>query len=136
MENKSDTTQPHKPRGTEFFSSQKIINDATHSIHGFYLFGKIEGVDFTVEGKLQDGTKYGNSLKLKFSQAVPTLKDLNGISVQILVYKTQTIVINCESKDELSQLVSDYSSKVGQNVVIELNVPDNQKFKALSIKSY
>lgn len=68
-------------------------------------------------------------LKLKFSQAVPTLKDLNGISVQILVYKTQTIVINCESKDELSQLVSDYSSKVGQNVVIELNVPDNQNLK-------
>lgn len=136
METKSDSTQLHKLRGTEFFSSQKVIKDATHSIHGFYLFGKIEGVDFTVEGKLQDGTKYGNSLKLKFSQAVPTLKDLNGSLVQILVYKTQTIVINCESKDELSKLVTDYSSKVGENVVIELNVPDNQKFKALSINSY
>lgn len=136
METNTNPKELHRPRGTQYFAEQKSIKDGLHSIHGFYLFGKIEGVDFTVEGKLQDGTKYGNSLKLKFSQAVPQTKDLNGVAVQILVYKSQTIVINCESKDELSKLVNEYSSKVGENVVIELNVPDNQKFKALSINSY
>lgn len=136
METTNNPKELHRPRGTQYFAEQKAIKDGLHSIHGFYLFGKIEGVDFTVEGKLQDGTKYGNSLKLKFSQAVPQTKDLNGVAVQILVYKSQTIVINCESKDELSKLVNEYSSKVGENVVIELNVPDNQKFKALSINSY
>ncbi len=123
-------------RGTEFFATQKNIQEASQHIHGLFLFGKIEGVDFTVEGKLQDGTKYGNSIKLKFAQAVSQNKDLNGVNVPIVSYRTQTIVINCDSKEELADLVSEYTNKLGKNVSIELNVPDNQKFKALSIHSY
>jgi len=123
-------------RGTEFFATQKNIQEASQLIHGLFLFGKIEGVDFTVEGKLQDGTKYGNSIKLKFAQAVSQIKDLNGVNVPIVSYRTQTIVINCDSKEELADLVSEYTNKLGKNVAIELNVPDNQKFKALSIHSY
>ncbi len=122
--------------GISLFTSNSEIKKNTQNLHGFYLFGKIEGVDFTVEGKLQDGTKYGNSLKLKFAQAVQTNKELNGVIMPVTVFKSQTIVINCESKDELSKLVTEYSSKVGKDVVIELNIPDNQKIKTLNISTF
>lgn len=122
--------------GINLFTNNPEIKKNIQNLHGFYLFGKIEGVDFTVEGKLQDGTKYGNSLKLKFAQATQTTKELNGISVPVTVFKSQTIVINCDTKDELSKLVSEYSSKVGKDVVIELNIPDNQRIKTLNISTF
>ncbi len=136
MENITNPKELHRPRGTQYFAEQKSIKDAMHSIHGFYLFGKIEGLDFTVEGKMEDGTKYGNTLKLKFSQAVPATKQLGNDTVQILVYKSQLIKIPCDSKDHLAEMVKEYTSQIGKNVVIELNVPDNQNYKALSINSY
>lgn len=136
METTTNPKELHRPRGTEFFSQQKVIKDALHSIHGLFLFGKIEGVDFTVEGS-NDTMKWGNSLKLKFAQAIPSTKVLNAVSYQILIYKSQTIVIKADSKDELSQLVAEYSAKVGQNVVIELDIPPKDaNYKALSINSY
>lgn len=122
--------------GVSLFTSTQEIKKNIQNLHGFYLFGKIEGVDFTVEGRLQDGTKYGNSLKLKFAQATQINKDLNGVSTPVTVFKSQTIVINCDSKDELSKLVAEYSSKVGKDVVIELNIPDNQKIKTLNISIF
>ena len=122
--------------GVNLITNNAEIKKNIQNLHGFYLFGKIEGVDFTVEGKLQDGTKYGNSLKLKFAQAVQTNKELNGVTMPVTVFKSQTIVINCDSKDELSKLVSEYSSKVGKDVVIELNIPDNQKIKTLNISIF
>lgn len=133
--NQNQTKENQIIRGTEYFVSQKQIKDNINNINGFFLFGKIEGIDFTVAG-VGDKGAWGHSLKLKFSQGMPIMKNLGGQKVEIFTFRSQTIQIQADTKEELLDLVTNYQSKVGQTVCIELNVLDGAKFTTHSLHSF
>jgi hypothetical protein len=93
---------------------------------GCFLIGKIEGVDFTAAGKMENGQTYGSSVKLKFANQISSVKSVNGIDVPTTKYVSQTIKIPVTD----AELVS----KIGKEVIIELELSDNSSFKTNNIQ--
>lgn len=49
--------------------------------HGNYLYGVLDGVDFVSAGVLENGTKYGASVKLKFITKTTVIKTVDGVEI-------------------------------------------------------
>lgn len=96
---------------------------------GNFLIGKIEGVDFTASGTLENGTKYGSSVKLKFTSSITAMKNVNGIDIPTKKLISQTIKIPTDDAS-LPVMVGKYNNMIGKEVIITLQVNDNSSFTA------
>lgn len=112
----------------EDINKQNNLFKNLKGLNGCYLIGKIEGVDFTASGKLDNGTVYGSTIKLKFANQVSSVKSVNGIDISTTKYVSQTIKIPV-SDNELISKVQEFNSQIGKEVVIELELSDNSSFK-------
>lgn len=101
--------------------------------NGCFLIGKIEGVDFTAAGKMENGQTYGSSVKLKFANQISSVKSVNGIDVPTTKYISQTIKIPVTDAELVSK-VQEFNSKIGKEVIIELELSDNSSFKTNNIQ--
>ena len=52
--------------------------------HGNYLYGVLDGVDFVQSGTLENGNKYGASVKLRFITKVTVIKTVDGVDIPTL----------------------------------------------------
>lgn len=96
--------------------------------HGNYLYGQVEGVDFTVSGKLESGQAYGASVKLKFTQKIETTKNVNGMDIP--THKMISQIIKIPTTDsELPKLVGKYNALINKDVLISYGVKDNHSFE-------
>lgn len=96
---------------------------------GTFLIGKIDGVDFTSSGRLENGTQYGASVKLKFTTSIDTVKKLNGIDIPTQKLVAQIIKIPTDDIS-LSAMVLKYNKLIGKEVIIPLEPADNSTFSS------
>ena len=99
--------------------------------HGNYLYGTLDGVDFVQSGKLEDGTKYGASVKLKFITRVTAVKNVGGIDVATKKAISQIIRIPTTDTD-LPVEVAKYNDLIGKDLLISYNTPDNHTYSVPS----
>jgi len=95
--------------------------------HGNYLYGNLDGVDFVSSGQLENGTKYGASVKLKFITKVQIVKNVSGIDIPTTKAVSQTIKIPT-TDTELPKLVLKYNEFIGQDLLISYSTADNHTF--------
>ena len=95
--------------------------------HGNYLYGVLDGVDFVQSGQLENGTKYGASVKLKFITKITVIKTVEGVEIPTLKAITQTIKIPC-SNNLLAMTVKKYNDLIGKELLINYSTPDNNVF--------
>lgn len=106
-------------------------NLATNSIkpiqlqeHGNFIYGTLDGIDFTPSGIMQDTRKpYGASIRLKFIMKSTFFKELNGVKIPILRAVTQIVRLPT-TDDKLPQLVQKYNELVGKDLFINYNSKD------------
>lgn len=92
--------------------------------HGNFLYGTLDGIDFTASGIMQDTKRaYGASIRLKFIMKSTILKDLNGVKIPVL-RATSQIVKLASTDDKLPQLVQKYNELVGKDLFINYNSKD------------
>lgn len=95
--------------------------------HGNYLFGSIDGVDFVQSGTLENGQKYGASVKLKFITKVNVIKKVLGTDVVTKKALSQIIKIPTTDTD-LPSLIAKYNTLIGQDLLINYSTADNHTF--------
>jgi len=95
--------------------------------HGNYLYGVLDGVDFVSAGVLENGTKYGASVKLKFITKTTVIKTVEGVEIPTQKAITQTIKVPC-ANTELSLIVKKYNELIGNELLINYSTPDNNVF--------
>ncbi|MCK5293334.1 MAG: hypothetical protein KAJ49_01685, partial [Arcobacteraceae bacterium] len=61
--------------------------------HGNYLYGVLDGVDFVQSGTLENGNKYGASVKLRFITKITVIKTVEGVEIPTLKAIAQTIKV-------------------------------------------
>ena len=104
------------------------------SEHGNYLFGVIDGVDFVQSGQLENGQKYGASVKLKFITKVNVIKQVLGTDV--VTKKALSQVIKIPTNDnELPSLIAKYNGLIGSDLLINYSTADNHTFTVTDEKS-
>lgn len=102
---------------------------------GCLLCGKIEGVDFVSSGTLEDGTKYGSSIKLKLIEKINTSKLVKGLEVPTVKLNSRIVKLACND-DELIPLIQKYNKLLDKSVVFRLELNDNLVFKALEVMEF
>jgi len=95
--------------------------------HGNYLYGVLDGVDFVSAGVLENGTKYGASVKLRFITKVSIIKTVEGVEIPTLKAIAQTIKVPC-ANNELSIIVRKYNELIGKELLISYGTSDNNTF--------
>lgn len=95
--------------------------------HGNYLYGVLDGVDFVSAGVLENGTKYGASVKLKFITKTTVIKTVDGVEIPTQKAIAQTIKVPC-ANTELSLIVKKYNELIGKELLISYSTPDNNVF--------
>lgn len=92
--------------------------------HGNYIYGTLDGIDFTASGIIQETKQpYGASLRLKFIIKSTAVKELNGIKIPYL--KAITQVMRLPTTDtKLPELVQKYSLLVGKDLLINYSLKD------------
>ena len=95
--------------------------------HGNYLYGVLDGVDFVSAGVLENGTKYGASVKLRFITKVTVIKTVENIDIPTLKAIAQTIKVPC-ANSELSIIVRKYNELIGKELLIGYGTSDNNTF--------
>ena len=95
--------------------------------HGNYLYGVLDGVDFVSAGVLENGTKYGASLKLKFITKITVIKKVENVDVPTLKAISQIIKVPC-ANTELSIIVRKYNELIGKELLINYIVKDETIF--------
>jgi hypothetical protein len=95
--------------------------------HGNYLYGVLDGVDFIQSGQLDNGTKYGASVKLKFITKTTVIKTVEGVEIPTQKAIAQMIKIPC-ANTELSMIVRKYNELIGRELLINYSTPDNNVF--------
>ena len=106
-------------------------NQSTNSIkpiqlqeHGNFIYGTLDGIDFTASGIMQDTRKpYGASIRLKFIMKSTFFKELNGVKIPILRAVTQIVRLPT-TDDKLPQMVQKYNELVGKDLFINYNSKD------------
>lgn len=104
------------------------MNPTTNSIksiqlqeHGNFIYGTLDGIDFTASGIMADTRKpYGASIRLKFIMKSTFFKELNGVKLPILRAVTQIVKLPT-TDDKLPQLVQKYNELVGKDLFINYN---------------
>ena len=97
------------------------------SEHGNYLYGSLDGVDFVQSGTLENGTKYGASVKLKFITKITVVKNVAGTDIPTLKAISQIIKVPC-TDDKLAELVHKYNDYIGKDLLINYGTADNNTF--------
>ena len=108
-------------------------NQSTNSIkpiqlqeHGNFIYGTLDGIDFTASGIMQDTRKpYGASIRLKFIMKSTFFKELNGVKIPILRAVTQIVRLPT-TDDKLPQLVAKYNEMVGKDLFINYTARDGE----------
>ncbi|MEA3498046.1 MAG: hypothetical protein U9R16_03195 [Campylobacterota bacterium] len=95
--------------------------------HGNYLYGVLDGVDFVSAGVLENGTKYGASVKLKFITKVSAIKTVDGVEIPTQKAISQIIKVPC-ANTELSIIVKKYNELIGKELLINYGVQDGNTF--------
>lgn len=95
--------------------------------HGNYLFGVLDGVDFVSAGVLENGTKYGASVKLRFITKTTVIKTVEGVEIPTLKAIAQTIKVPT-ANNELSVIVRKYNDLIGKELLINYSTSDNNTF--------
>ena len=95
--------------------------------HGNYLYGSLDGVDFVQSGTLENGQKYGASVKLKFITKVTVVKNVAGIDIPTQKAISQIIKIPT-TDDKLVELVHKYNDFIGKELLINYGTADNNTF--------
>ena len=85
--------------------------------HGNFIYGTLDGVDFVPSGKLENGTPYGASVKLKFIMKTPKTRTVAGEDITTMVATSQVLKIACEDED-LAKLVHKYNELDGKDLLI------------------
>jgi len=99
--------------------------------HGNYLYGVLDGVDFVSAGVLENGTKYGASLKLRFITKVSVIKTVEGVEIPTLKAIAQTIKVPC-ANNELSMIVRKYNELISKELLINYSIQDGNTFAVSS----
>lgn len=99
--------------------------------HGNYLYGVLDGVDFVSAGVLENGTRYGSSVKLKFITKTTVIKTVNGVEIPTQKAISQIIKVPC-ADTELSLIVRKYNDLIGKELLISYSTPDNNVFSVNS----
>lgn len=107
------------------------LAQASKGVTGVFITGKIEGVDLTKSGKMENGQTYGSSVKLKFAQKTEIMKDVGGgVMMPTTAFRTQTIKISVPDS-ELAEKVSHFNKYLGKEYILQLDIPDNASFKVV-----
>ena len=94
--------------------------------HGNFLYGTLDGIDFTASGIMQDTKRpYGASIRLKFIMKSTILKDLNGIKIPVQRATSQIVKLPT-TDDKLASLVQKYNELVGKDLFINYNAKDGE----------
>ena len=101
--------------------------DVKLSKHGNYLYGVLDGVDFVSAGVLENGTKYGASVKLRFITKITVIKTVEGVEIPTLKAIAQTIKVPT-ANNELSIIVRKYNELIGKELLINYGTSDNNTF--------
>lgn len=92
--------------------------------HGNFLYGTLDGIDFTASGIMQDTKRpYGASIRLKFIMKSTFFKELNGVKIPILRATSQIVKLPT-TDDKLASLVQKYNELVGKDLFINYNSKD------------
>ena len=97
--------------------------------HGNYLYGVLDGVDFVSAGTLENGTKYGASVKLKFITKTTIIKTVDGVDIPTQKAIGQTIKVPT-ANNELSIIVRKYNELIGKELLVNYGVKDENMFVA------
>jgi len=101
---------------------------------GNYLYGVLDGVDLVASGTLENGTKYGASVKLKFITKITVIKTVAGM--EIPTKKAISQIIKIPTVDtELPVIVNKYNELIGKELLIGYGTVDNNVFSVLDDKS-
>jgi len=98
---------------------------------GIYAHGKLEGVDFTVEGTMVvDGVKnhYGSSVHLNMSTLEKITKNVDGIDVPTLAKRPFLIKIACDT-EHLPKEVEKWNKLLQKELHLRLQPSKNATFK-------
>jgi len=104
------------------------------SEHGNYLFGVLDGVYFVQSGTLENGSKYGASIKLKFMTTVTVVKIVAGVDIPTKKAISQTIKM-ATVDSELPTLVHKYNEFIGKELLINYGAGDGNIFIVQDEKS-
>lgn len=101
---------------TEKPTTQNSIKPIQLTEHGNFLYGTLDGIDFTASGIMQDTKRpYGASIRLKFIMKSTFFKELNGIKIPILRATSQIVKLPT-TDDKLAALVQKYNELVGKDL--------------------
>lgn len=103
------------------------VKDVKLTKHGNYLYGVLDGVDFVSAGVLENGTKYGASVKLKFITKTTVIKTVEGVEIPTQKAISQTIKVPT-ANSELSIIVKKYNELIGKELLINYGVKDENMF--------
>jgi len=99
--------------------------------HGNFLYGSLDGVDFVASGKLENGTAYGASVKLKFITKIDVVKNVQG--TEIKTKKAISQIIKLPTTDEqLALMVHKYNELIGKDLLLSYSTADNNIFQMQS----
>ncbi|MCT7577656.1 hypothetical protein [Aliarcobacter butzleri] len=92
--------------------------------HGNFLYGTLDGIDFTPSGIMQETKRpYGASIRLKFIMKSTFFKELNGVKIPIQRATSQIVKLPT-TDDKLTSLVQKYNELVGKDLFINYNSKD------------
>ncbi|MBF7064624.1 hypothetical protein L5F46_00560 [Aliarcobacter butzleri] len=92
--------------------------------HGNFLYGTLDGIDFTPSGIMQETKRpYGASIRLKFIMKSTFFKELNGVKIPIQRAISQIVKLPT-TDDKLASLVQKYNELVGKDLFINYNSKD------------
>ena len=92
--------------------------------HGNFLYGTLDGIDFTPSGIMQETKRpYGASIRLKVIMKSTFYKELNGVKIPIQRAISQIVKLPT-TDDKLASLVQKYKELVGKDLFINYNSKD------------
>lgn len=105
-------------------SSSNTIKPIQLKEHGNFIYGTLDGIDFTPSGIIQDTRQsYGASVRLKFIMKSTSYKEVHGVKIPYLKSITQVMRLPT-TDDKLAQMVQKYNDLVGKDLLINFSLKD------------
>lgn len=88
---------------------------------GLYANGLVKSLKMTTAGQMQDGTEYGNSLKIKIEFPIKTIKKVANEEIEIedLIVIEQKIRFG--NQEKMLEKYKEFQTKKGQNMLFKFN---------------
>ena len=102
--------------------------------HGTFMYGKLDELDFTVQGKGTDNQgkpiSWGNSVKLKFIVTKKAIKSLMGIDKEYDKTVFEYLNIECESEEEIATKLALFEEYKGKDILVPIeNTKEKTTYK-------